>query len=357
MNSYAVAPKKNAGNLNKIFCNILSKSVQKYHLPGAVLAVRDPRGSVYFCHAGYADLKTKQPMARNLYFQIGSLTKTFTATAILMLMDQGRVGLEDQVDDYFPDLLPKNNQITIRNLLQMRSGLAHYENNPEMKTKMLGDPHYQFKPSQLVTYADKILFKPDTRTDYNNVNYIILGMLIEKLTGRVYHQAISDMILKPLKLKNTIVPPPEATPKMPEPFAHGYLVEKEAVIDYSTFFTRSWAWSAGNMISTVDDILKWVEYLTEGALLKPETFRKRMIFFPTVPGKPDYGMGITHKKGAVGHSGNYNFIYTAGAYHYKGYYISALANGQTVDGGSKSVARNIIVEVMDVIDELQLGTH
>ena len=330
----------------------LCRGVLEYGMPGAVMGVWDPDGEVSFHQAGEANLATGQSMNRDLYFQIGSLTKTFTATAMLMLVDQGLVELDDTVDGWYPGMVTKGGEITVTNLLQMRSGLEHYEDDPAMIAQMTGEPHYQFSPEELVAYADGTAFEPDTAFDYNNVNYIILGMILEKATGQTYHEVIQDMILDPLHLTHTMVPEPQADPVMPDPHAHGYLTEDGAAVDYSTYFTRSWAWSAGNMVSTLGDMLMWCEFVNDGALLSAEMKAERFDFLPT--GRSDglgYGMGITEVYGAVGHSGNYDFIYTAGAYEYEGYRIAVLANGQNAGGGAESMAKNIVADVFPIIDK------
>ena len=329
----------------------LCLGILEYGIPGAVMGVWDPDGEVAFHEAGDANLETGQPMSRDLYFQIGSVTKTFTATAVLMLVDDGLVSLDDSVEDWFPGLVSTGEDITVKNLLQMRSGLEQYEKNPAMITKMLSEPNYQFSPEELVAYADGTAFEPDTAFDYNNVNYIILGMILEKATGSAYHEVIQEMILDPLHLTHTSVPAPEEYPVMPDPYARGYLTEDGAAVDYSTYFTRSWAWSAGNMISNLGDMVMWCNSLSGGTLLSAEMKEQCFDYVPT--GGSDglaYGMGITLARGAVGHSGNYNYIYTAAVYEYEGYRIAVLANGQNAGGGAESMAKNIIADIFPIID-------
>ena len=241
-------------------------------------------------------------MQTDFYSRIGSVTKTFTVTAVLQLVDQGKLQLDDPISKYISGV-PSGDQITLRELAQMQSGLLTFDNVEQFATSYIADPQKSFTPAQLLGYAlDKPLqFPPGTQYDYSNTNIVLLGLVVEKQSGQSLPDYIREHILAPLKLTHTSFP---TTAAFPDPHPQGYTILR-GVERTATDWNPSWGWAAGNMISTLEDMRIWTRALATGALLTPETQRQRLD--TTVPMNPEksafYGLGIFNDGGWIGHTG------------------------------------------------------
>lgn len=324
----------------------LDKAVADCFVPGAIMAVRTPEGKVWKGASGTSEYERGIPMDTAMHLHIGSVTKTFTATAVLMLIDrdtpigEGKtLQLNTTVKEVLPELhLYDEENITLTDLLNMRSGLSDYSTlSTQWDLTFETDPGRVWLPGELVSDSNTTNpVAPKGIYYYNNANYIILGMVIEKLTGMTYAKAIETMILDPLGLTHTSIP---ADVAMPEPYASAYLINKDGVRTNATFLNDpSWGWSAGSMISTVDDQLKWLDILLKGSLLSEKMRAARL---PVID--PDrgtgYGLGLfTFAYGrALGHNGNYNRLNTSFVFQYNGYDIIILSNGQA-EGGNDGLS-------------------
>ena len=333
-----------------LFQEALEAGVPQCRVPGAVALVRSPEGAVWRGGAGLADIDAGTPMSPDLHFHIGSITKSFVATLFLQLCDRGLASLDDTVEKWLPGVLSGGEEITVRDLLQMRSGLDHYENKPECGEKMMERPRYKWPPLELVAICDKQIFPVGSCFDYNNVNYVLAGLIIEKALGQSFQPALQDNILTRLGLTHTSFP---MDPGLPAPFAKGYLNEEGIVIDVSTHWDPSIFWTAGSMISTLDDMLIWLDALFSGSLLSPAMHARQFAFVP-MESDPNsgYGMGVGSDRGMTGHSGNYNGLYTAAMYRLEGYDMIILANGQAAGGDGGSTASCVMGGLRKVIDNL-----
>ncbi len=331
-----------------IFQEALDAGVAKCRVPGAVAAVRSPKGALWQGAADLANIATNEPMRAELHLHIGSLTKSLTATLFLQLVDRGQASLDDTVEKWLPGVLSNGDEINIRQLLQMRSGLAHYESSPAFMEKFLSQPLYQWPPLELVAFCDQEVHPPGSRFDYNNVNYILVGMIIEKALGQPYHLAVRDNILAPLGMAHSEIPMDAG---MPAPFARGYLILDGQARDVSTYWDPSAFWAAGSMISTLDDMLVWAEALLGGSLLSPAMHEEQFTFVPTEsdPSR-GYGLGVGDGNGMVGHNGNYNGLYTAALFRIEGHDVVILSNGQAVGGGPGSTATCILDNFRGVVE-------
>lgn len=331
-----------------IFQDALEAGVAKCLVPGAVAAVRSPQGAHWRGSAGLADLDAGEPMSPSLHLHIGSLTKSFTATLFLQLCDRGLASLDDTVEKWLPGILKNGDQITIRQLLQMRSGLAHYESSQAFMEKFFSQPLYQWPPRELVAFCDQAVHPPGSRFDYNNINYILAGMIIEMALGQPYHLAVRDNILTPLGMAHSSVPVDAA---MPEPFAKGYRNEDGRVLDVSTYWDPSAFWAAGSMISTLDDMLIWADALFSGSLLSPAMHAEQFALVPIETARQNgYGMAVAMRNGLLGHNGNYNDLYTASLYKLNGYVLAILSNGQAANGGSGSTADCVVGHLRGAVE-------
>jgi D-alanyl-D-alanine carboxypeptidase len=271
-------------------------------IPGAIVGIWGPTGD-YVRAFGVADKATQAPMQTDFYSRIGSVTKTFTVTAVLQLVDQGKLALNDPITKYIAGV-PSGDKITLRELAQMQSGLITFDDVEQFVNSVLADPHQSFTPAQLLGYAqDKSLqFPPGTQYQYSNTNTVLLGLVVEKQSGQSLPDYIREHILAPLKLTHTSFP---TTAAFPDPHPQGYTAPQGAELT-ATDWNPSWAWGAGNMISTLEDMRIWAHALATGPLLTPETQRQRLD--STVPMNPEksafYGLGIFNAGGWIGHSGS-----------------------------------------------------
>jgi D-alanyl-D-alanine carboxypeptidase len=288
------------------------QTMKDMSIPGVIVGTWGPAGD-YVRTFGVADKATNAPMQANFYTRIGSVTKTFTVTALLQLVDQGKLKLDDPIAKYIPGV-PSGDEITLREMAQMQSGLTTYDDVAEFADPYLADPQKSFTPEQLVAYAiDKPLrFPPGTQYHYCNTNTVLLGLVVEKQSGQRLPDYISEHILAPLNMTHTSF---ATTPAFPDPHAQGYTVIA-GQDKIATDWNPSWGWGAGNMISTLADMRIWAQALATGTLLQPGTQRQRLD--TTVPMNVEktasYGLGIFNDGGWIGHSG-VMFGYQTGVFY------------------------------------------
>jgi D-alanyl-D-alanine carboxypeptidase len=274
------------------------------NVPGAIIGVWGPQGS-YVRAFGVADKATGSPMKTDFYSRIGSLTKTFTVTGVLQLADAGKLGLDDPIAK-FVDGVPQGDRITLRQLARMQSGLFNYSGSELFREALLADPRRHFTPRRLLdwAFAGPSSFPPGEGFEYSNTNTVLLGLVVEKVSGQSLHDYIRDHISAPLGMSYTIFPTDNG---FPEPHAQGYTIQtadgEEAV---ATDWNPSWGWAAGAMISTLDDMRVWAPALATGRLLTPAMQQQRLqtVTAPGLPPQDGYGLGIFNLAGWIGHNGS-----------------------------------------------------
>ncbi len=273
-------------------------------IPGAIIGVWGPGGH-YVRAAGVADKATGAPMNTDFFSRIGSVTKTFTVTGVLQLADQGKLGLDDPIGNYL-DGVPQGDKITLRQLAQMRSGLENYANSTAFQHALVANPYRNFTPQELLGYAfaEPMPFPPGQGYEYSNTNTVLLGLVVEKLSGQTLPNYIKDHILTPLGMNHTNFP---TTNAFPAPHAQGYTeATANGTEATATDWNPAWGWAAGAMISTLDDMHIWAPALATGALLSPAMQAQRLQTL-SMPGQPPgqtYGLGIFNLGGWIGHNGS-----------------------------------------------------
>ena len=293
----------------------LDKSFAATKAPGVVVGIWIPGEGSFVAARGFANPATKEPMRVADHMRIGSNTKTFTVTALLILANEDKIVLDDPVSKYF-GYVPNGKAITLRMLANMTSGLFNYTEDEAWVKKILGDPRRTWTPRELVdvALAHPPYFEPGTGWHYSNTNTVLLGMIIEKVTGKPVAQVFQEKIFKPLQLTQTSWPKGGG---MPAPFAHGFtrqtLDGKEAD---ATFRDPSWAFTAGALVSTLKDLRTWVESYATGTLISPELQKERLTWVTIPPMSPEraYGLGIGIDHGWLGHTGELPG-YNTGAYY------------------------------------------
>lgn len=277
--------------------------------PGAIVAVQSPKG-VFLRAYGVADPATGAPMTTDLNQRIGSITKTFTAAMIMQLVADGSVSLDDPISRYVKGV-QDGDTITLRMLADMTSGLTSYTSDPDWQAEYFADPHRVWSPNELVRIGLSLEpqdFAPGTAFDYSNTNTVLLGKVIEKVTGVSYSKALKERILVPLGLDHTIFP--DGSAEFPEPHAQGFTLQGgQGTPDAPTNATDwnpSWGWAAGEMISNATDLLRFGRAEATGAGLLPQVAQVvRLTSFREFNGSGNggYGIGWGCQNGWVGHAG------------------------------------------------------
>ncbi|MEU9048092.1 MULTISPECIES: serine hydrolase domain-containing protein [unclassified Kitasatospora] len=272
-------------------------------IPGVVVGLWMPGRGCYVRATGVADTATGAPMRTDSYVRIGSETKTFTVTALLELVDEHRVGLDDPISAYV-DGVPNGDCITLRQLAEMRSGLFPYTSDPDFIHDLLSDPQRSFTPQQALAYGFRHdnTFDPGQEFQYSNTNLVLLGLVVEKAGGRPLAEFLRERVLRPSRLHRTLLP---QGPEFPQPHPRGYTDQtlSGATAD-ATDWNPSWAWAAGAMISDLHDLRHWAEVLATGRLLSPGTQAQRLTTLPTGFPGTSYGLGIFDANGWIGHNGS-----------------------------------------------------
>ncbi|MFD3541973.1 serine hydrolase domain-containing protein [Streptomyces sp. NPDC058662] len=281
----------------------VQRTMREANVPGVTVGLWAPGKGSYVRSFGVADKATGAPMRQDLHVRIGSETKTFTVTALLQLVDQGKVRLDDTIGRYIPGV-PNGDRITLRELAGMRSGLFNYSEDADFTKALEADPDKPFTPQQLLAYsfAHPVQFAPDADFEYSNTNLILLGLVVEKVTGRPIHEVVEQEVLEPAGLRRTVFP---TNADIPAPYAQGYTDETPSgkIVD-ATHWNPSWAWAAGAMISDLQDLRTWARVLATGTLLTPATQAERLETRPIgIPGA-GYGLGIFDVQGWIGHNGS-----------------------------------------------------
>ncbi|MFE5613769.1 serine hydrolase domain-containing protein [Streptomyces sp. NPDC056524] len=272
-------------------------------IPGIVAGVWMPGKGCYVHATGVADKVTGRPMTTYGSVRIGSETKTFTVTALLKLVDEGRIGLDDPISRYV-DGVPNGDNITLRHLAEMRSGLFPYTSDPGFIQDLESHPTRQFAPHEVLAYGYRHnnTFAPGAQFEYCNSNLVLLGLVIEKVTGRRLADVIDSRVLRPAGLRETLFP---HAAEFPEPHPRGYTDQTpDGSVADSTDWNPSWAWAAGAMISDLHDLRHWAKVVATGELLSPETQAERLRTLPTGFPGTSYGLGIFETNGWIGHNGS-----------------------------------------------------
>ncbi|XLZ70612.1 serine hydrolase [Massilia sp. SR12] len=271
--------------------------------PGAtVIVTRD--GKPLFRKAyGLANLPEKTPMQADMLLRIGSITKQFTAVAILQLAEQGKLSLQDDVRQHLPDFPDKGRRISIEHLLQHTSGIPNYT---ELKA-MRNLPKENVAITQVLEmFKDEALeFAPGTQHKYSNSGYFLLGMVIEKVSGQAYHEYLAQNIFEPLGMRDTAH---EGNERSSKRRIKGYRLSGKEIVPVAEIDVKI-AYAAGALVTTVDDMARWDGAVSGGKLLKPATWRQAFTACSLPQGAPcHYGYGWN-----IGALAGHKMIYHGGS--------------------------------------------
>ena len=291
---------------------IIEEKLAELSTPGAIIGIWQEGETPWVAAIGLGNVTCPAPIRLNDHMRIGSITKTFVGTVVLQLVDEGKLSLEGPVARHLSDV-PNGAKITVRQLGDMTSGLFNYTEDGDFLTELDRNPSKHWTPTELLAlaFAHEPYFAPGKGWHYSNTNTVLLGLLIEKVTGRNYAEEINRRILRPLGMCRTSF---GVTGQMPCPHAQGYMFgynvddDSESVrspLRNVTGANPSWTNAAGDMISTLADLHRYARPLATGALVGEEAQKARLqwVDAPGVPKGMKYGFGIASFAGAIGHNG------------------------------------------------------
>jgi D-alanyl-D-alanine carboxypeptidase len=304
----------------KRFQAIVDAAAHELMVPGAMVRLRTPQGD-FTAAVGTTELGKQTPPTANTHFRIASNTKTMTAALIVLLAQDGKLKVTDPVSSYIPNV-PNGENITVAQLLKMRSGLYGYTSDPELAAAMDADPKKAWTAQEVlaIAYRHPPQFAPDASYDYSNTNYALLGLVAERAGGRPLGEQFQKRLFGPIGLTQTSLPGADDT-SIPAPYSHGYMyggsfyaladdpypADMQASakagtlqpIDY-TNQNPSYATAAGGAISTADDLATWMKALVSGKVFNADYQQQWLASLQAEdPGTPDgqkYGYGISYQR-------------------------------------------------------------
>lgn len=311
---------------------IIASYVDDKSFMGTVLVVKDGKTLIDQGY-GSADLEWNIPNSPTTKFRLGSITKQFTAASILLLQERGKLNIDDPVSKYMPDAPAAWSKITIYNVLTHTSGIPSFTGFPDYRSTEWKDTN----PTELVArFRDKPLdFEPGTKFTYSNSGYVLLGYLIEKISGQKYGDFLQQNIFTPLGMTSTGIDSNAAI--LPQR-AQGYRRTPHG-IEHDGYISMTIPFSAGALYSTTGDLLKWEQGLFGGKVLKPESLAKM-----TTPFKNGYGCGLFIRTGdgqkLITHGGGIEGFNTSLNY-YPDDKTTVIVLGNLTGGAPDQIARNL----------------
>lgn len=271
---------------------------------GATLGVCLADGKCFGLATGFSNLETKTPMKPTDLMLAGSVGKTYAAAVALQLVKEGKISLDDKIEKYLGQerwfaRLPNAKDITVRHLMNHTSGLVRYEFKEQFTRDLTANPDKIWKPEELVAYLfdEKAAFEAGKGWDYSDTNYIVLGMIIERVTGKKYYDEAKRRVLRPLKFERTF---PQDKRKIKN-LIQGYAGDKnlfggtDAMIKDGKFVINpQFEWTGGGMVSNAEDLARWAKAMYEGKAfdksLLPQMFDG--VAAPMLGREAKYGLGV-----------------------------------------------------------------
>jgi D-alanyl-D-alanine carboxypeptidase len=284
---------------------ILDDAVTRLRIPGAVVSVTSANGAEWTGASGVSDLFNQTPMRTTDLLRVGSLTKAFVGVITLQLVDEGRLSLDDTLQDWLPELnVPAADSITVRMLLNHTSGIPNYLKADTFQQALIHSLSQPWAPDTLVAIAGTMPRSTMGIWAYANTNYILLGLIIQKATGSTFQAQLQSRILNRLGMTSTTfdndsLPPPG--------MVSGYC-DWGSTSNYQVQgLNASIAWTAGALVSSVHDIARFGKALASGELISGATYQQQITtLVPTYSFAPNayYGLGIVSSEGWLGHKGD-----------------------------------------------------
>ncbi|MHA7208172.1 serine hydrolase domain-containing protein [Arthrobacter sp. MDT1-65] len=300
------------GSLRTGLQETVEQTMAEYGVPGAAVGVWIPGEGTWTTVAGTADIENAVAVDAAMQWPLRSITKSYTVTVVLQLVDEGVISLDDTIDEYVEGVTD-GDRITLRQLAGMTSGNADYTNE-DFVDAFSEDPERIFTLEDLNGFmlGKPAQFAPGAEKVYTNANTNLLGAVVEQATGRPFDAVLQDLILEPLGQADTEYIVDESTWDTAHPV--GYAPDAEGPEPQAP--NLSVFGPAGSMVSTLDDGRVWAETLATGALLEESTQAERLVGAPLDAGPPYdlYALGIGGTGGWWGHNGE-GFGFTAALFH------------------------------------------
>ncbi len=293
---------------------IVEAPIKAGTVAGASVAVVRGSDTVVMKGYGFADLDLDVPTPPRATYEIGSITKQFTAASILLLAEQGKLSLEDEITKFLPDYPTQGNRISIRRLLNHTSGIKGYTELPEFRElSMLKKPRQDL----VKLFGDKPFdFKPGEAQIYNNSAFFLLGLIIEKAAGKSYAEFVQENLFDRVGMKDSYYCSERTIRKNR---AHGYDTDRTGLV-LKAYLDHTWPYAAGSLCSNTLDLVAWNKALHGGKVLNPDSYKEM-----TSPGllndgtKIRYGMGIslsdTGGRRTISHGGGINGFLSESEYY------------------------------------------
>lgn len=248
---------------------LVQKAMDQGPISGVSVGIERGGRVIHARGYGFADLENEVPATEETVYRIGSITKQFTAVAIMQLLEEGRLSLEDPVTRYVPEFPTGDHEVTIRTLLNHTAGIPNVTTMQEWWETMA----LELSPEQLMaTFADAPFdFPPGTRFSYSNSGYFLLGLVVERVSGQPYGGYLNEHLFVPYDLESTTYcTGHQLVPNR----ASGYRLNESGEFVPATYVSMSQAYSAGAVCSTVLDLLRWSHGLADGAIVDDDTYER-----------------------------------------------------------------------------------
>lgn len=316
---------------DELFVDSIMYANYKPNTPGAVILIAKKGEPVYRKAYGLASMELNVPNKPENIFRIGSISKQFTAVCLLKLAQEGKLNLQDDIKKYLPHYNSHGKHITIENLLNHTSGIPSYSEKKNFESKIATDQ----STDDLLAYFmnDSLLFNPGTDWSYSNSAYVVAGLIVEKVSGLSLTQYYRQNIFTPLGMSNTSVGNSDSVVINEVSGYQGSVNGKYMPLTYESW---SWAYGAGGIISTVDDMLKWDNALYTNKIVKPEWLQKAWQPFLLPNGQQvNYGFGWAlanyNNTKLIAHSGGMRgFLSDGTRVPLQQTYIIILSNTETI---------------------------
>ncbi|WMS42789.1 autotransporter outer membrane beta-barrel domain-containing protein [Acuticoccus sp. MNP-M23] len=329
-------------------------------IPGAAVSIR--QGDVrWTSNSGTANVATGAPPTAGTIFAYRSVTKSFVTTVVLQLAEEGLVGLDDPVGKYVSGV-PGGDEMTIRELAQMRSGLFNYTRSSAFITELLADPGRAWTAEELLSYAvdQPLEFEPGTSYEYSNSNTVLLGQVISAATGNDWSEEVRRRISRRLGLSSVVN---QGAGAMPTPNAVGYVDAGDGEGPQSlSDFNASGAGASGALVGVLSDLERWGKAVGSGELIDRRDFVERLKSFgstaadPQSPEYDSYGFGMGEISGYIGHTGN--------GLGFEALVMYDRANDRTItillnasNPGDGNAPADLFKELLDVLDWTEPDTQ
>ena len=337
------------------YASAVRETMSTYFLPGVLAAVSRPGQRQWSGAFGKANLESDTALVLGSTFPIRSVTKSFTVTIVLQLLGEGLLTLDDTIDRYVPGM-PNGHLITLADLAGMQSGLVDYSATTAFRDLFIPDLQRVWTEQELVDFsrAQPVVFQPGAQYQYSNTNTVLLGMVVEAVTGQTLAEQMASRIFIPLGLGGTTYPSVPDLPA-PAPTPYGVDIVSGAAADYPLISPTSLA-GAGALSSTLADLLNWGDELGSGSLVGPALNALRRTRSRPVTNGPEYanyGLGIGQIDSWWGHTGSgVGFQLACMNDSVSGTTIAVMVNA-TPEGGRRDL--NLAQEVFEALAAVVTG--